>query len=393
MLQIFRARYLIYEIALSFLARGGMSLTFNILVINPGSTSTKIAWYKNDAEVWTKTIRHSLEELSKFDNVIKQLDFRLGAVEGVVKEMGYSYDMLDAIIGRGGIVDPPMPGGVYQVEEVLIEYLKMCKPWEHASNLGGLMANAIAGPRNIPAFIADSVATDELDDIARITGLPELPKYSLAHTLNIKSVVRKAAKELGGDWRKLRFIVAHLGGGFSICAHKDGRMVDLNNANENGPFSPERAGTVPSGDLVRLCYSGKYNIKELRRKLTGESGFVGYLGTNDMRDVKERIKKGDEKAALVYRAMALQVAKEIASYSATLEGKVDAIILTGGVVYDEDFAATVTERVQWIAPVLMYPGENEMKSLAENALRVLKGEEKAASYADVVKNYKKREVV
>ena len=368
-------------------------MTFNILVINPGSTSTKIAWYKNDAEVWTKTIRHSLEELSKFDNVIKQLDFRLGAVEGVVKEMGYSYDMLDAVIERGGIVDPPMPGGVYQVEEVLIEYLKMCKPWEHASNLGGLMANAIAGPRNIPAFIADSVATDELDDIARITGLPELPKYSLAHTLNIKSVVRKAAKELGGDWRKLRFIVAHLGGGFSICAHKDGRMVDLNNANENGPFSPERAGTVPSGDLVRLCYSGKYNIKELRRKLTGESGFVGYLGTNDMRDVKERIKKGDEKAALVYRAMALQVAKEIASYSATLEGKVDAIILTGGVVYDEDFAATVTERVQWIAPVLMYPGENEMKSLAENALRVLKGEEKAASYADVVKNYKKREVV
>jgi len=370
-----------------------MVLAFNILVINPGSTSTKIAWYEDDVEVWRKSISHRPEELSRFDNVIQQLDFRLDTVEKAVVEMGYSYDKLDAVIGRGGIVDPPMPGGVYEVDDVLIEYLKRCKPWEHASNLGGLMASAIARPRKIPAFIADSVATDELDDIARVTGLPELPKYSLAHTLNVKSVARKAAKELGGDWRKFRFIVAHLGGGFTICAHKDGRMVDLNNANENGPFSPERAGTVPAGDLVRLCYSEKYNVKDLRRKLAGGSGFVGYLGTNDVREVKKLIAQGDEKAGLIFRAMAWQVSKEIASYSAVLEGKVDAIILTGGVAYDEDFVSLVTERVQWIAPVLVYPGENEMKSLAENALRVLKGEEKAASYAQVVENYSKKEVV
>jgi butyrate kinase len=370
-----------------------MVVAFNILVINPGSTSTKIAWYEDDVETWRKTITHAPEKLSEFDGVISQLDFRLKAVEDVLKEAGYSFDDLDAVIGRGGIVDPPMPGGVYRVEEVLIEYLKRCKPWEHASNLGGLMAHSIAQPRNIPAFIADSVATDELDDIARITGLPELPKYSLAHTLNVKSVVRKAAKELDGDWRKLRFIVAHLGGGFTICAHRDGRMVDLNNANENGPFSPERAGTVPTGDLVKLCYSGKYNVKELRRKLAGASGFVGYLGTNDVREVKQRIEDGYERAALIYRAMAFQVAKEIASYSAVLEGKVDAIIMTGGVAYDDDFVAMVTERVQWIAPVLVYPGENEMKSLAENALRVLKGEEKSSSYANVVENYRKREVL
>jgi len=359
-------------------------MVFQILAINPGSTSTKVAWFKDEEKVWQESISHDPEEIASFQSVASQYEYRLTTVLNVIEEKGSGLEELSAVVGRGGILDP-IPGGTYKVDDLMLEHLRRGKPWEHASNLGGILAHSIASARGIPAFIVDPVAVDELDDISRITGLPELPKRSLAHALNVKATVRKAAKDLGKKWDELDVIVAHLGGGITVCAHTGGRMVDLNNANEFGPFSPERAGGVPAGDLVRLCFSGEHTMQEIRRKLVGNGGLMGYLGTSDVREVKKRIADGDQKALLVYRAMALQVAKEIASYAATLKGKVDAILVTGGVAHDSDFVALVQERVQWIAPVLRYPGEDEMRALAEGALRVLRGEEEPRIYGDSIK--------
>jgi butyrate kinase len=229
------------------------------------------------------------------------------------------------------------------------------------------------------------VAVDEMEDVARLTGLPELPKRSLVHALNVKATVRRAASDLGGDWRKMDFVVAHLGGGISICAHRQGRIIDTNNGNEFGPFSPERAGGLPAGDLARLCFSGRYTLQDLRKKLVGGGGLVGYTGESDVRKVKAMIERGDASAALAYRGMAFQVAKEIAAFSAVLSGRMDAILLTGGVAHDTDFVAMVSSRIQWIAPVLVYPGENELAALAEGALRVLRNEETPLNYGDFVK--------
>jgi butyrate kinase len=358
-----------------------------ILAINPGSTSTKIAWFHDDKPKWQETITHSREDIAPFKNIVDQFEFRLKAINDCVIKHGHSFSELSAVVGRGGIIDP-IPGGTYSVDDILLKRLRVGKPWEHASNLGGILAFAIASPLGIPSFIVDPVAVDELDDISRITGLPELPKPSLVHALNIKATVRRAAKDLNVKWNEASFVVAHLGGGFTICAHKAGRMVDISSGNEYGPFSPERAGGLPAINLVGLCFSGKYTEQELKRKLAGKGGLVAYLGTSDLRDVNKMIEAGGEtgeKASLVYRAMAWQIAKEIAAQAISFCGKVDAILFTGGIAHDNNFIKLIEESVGWIAPCLIYAGEDEMQALTEGALRVLKGEEKAKSYSENVK--------
>jgi butyrate kinase len=358
-------------------------MTAEVLAINPGSTSTKIAWFAGEERIWQETVNHDPGEISAFERVADQYEFRKSTIEDSVLKHGSSLDDLEAVVGRGGVLDP-IPGGTYGVDEDLISDLRRGKPWEHASNLGGIIADAIARPRDIPSYIVDPVAVDELDDISRLTGLPEFSKRSLGHALNIKATVRRAAEDLGRPWDDLDVIVAHLGGGITVCPHRHGRMIDLNNANEFGPFSPERAGGLPAGDLARLCYSGDHNMLDLRKRLVGNGGLRAYLGTSDMREVSSLVKQGDLKAGLVYRAMALQISKEIGACSVALFGKVDAILLTGGVAHDSSFVELIMSMVQWIAPVLVYPGEDEMAALAQGALRVLSGEEKALVYRDCV---------
>ena len=270
------------------------------------------------------------------------------------------------------------------MDECLIERLKLGKPWDHASNLGGILADALASGWNVPAFIVDPVCVDEMKPEAKITGLPELPKTSLSHALNTKATVRRAARELNKVWDELCVVVVHLGGGISITAHRRGRIEDTNNVNDFGPFSPERAGGLPMGAVVSMCESGRYTESEIKRKVVGQGGLKAHLGTSDMREVVERVKKGDEKAAMLYRAMAWHIAKEVGAQAVSMGEKVDAILFTGGIAYDSEFVRLIQERVQWIAPCLVYPGEGEMPALAQGALRVLAGEEVPKKYEDYV---------
>jgi butyrate kinase len=360
---------------------------FSILTINPGSTSTKIAWFRDDKSAWQESITHSSDELAPFENMADQFEFRLKAINDSVTKHGNSFSELTAVVGRGGIIDP-IPGGTYSVDDALLKRLRVGKPWDHASNLGGIIAHAIASPMGLPSFIVDPVAVDELDDISRISGIPELTKPSLAHALNIKATVRRAAKDLNKKWDELNFVVAHLGGGITICAHKAGRMIDMNSSNEYGPFSPERAGGLPARNVVDMCFSGKYSEQEIKRKLVGKGGLVAYLGTTDIRSVHMMMESGGEnskKASLIYRAMVWQIAKEIAAQAVSLRGRVDAILFTGGIAHDSDFIKLIQERVGWIAPCLIYAGEDEMQALTEGALRVLRGEECAKSYSENVR--------
>ena len=356
-----------------------------VLAINPGSTSTKVGWFDDGVEVWHSTVTHDPAELAAFPTMADQFGFRMAAIEKACEEHGNHFSQLAAVVGRGGLLDP-IPGGTYTVDSLMKAHLRRGKPWEHASNLGGILADAIATPLGIPALIVDPVAVDELDDVARVTGLPELPKRSLGHALNVKATVRRAARDLNGDWKTIDFVVAHLGGGITVCAHRQGRMVDINNANEFGPFSPERAGGLPAGDLARLCFSGRYTLQDLRKRLVGKGGLVAYTGESGVRKVKALSAGGDESAALAYRSMAFQVAKEIGACAAAMGGKVDAILLTGGVAHDSDFVGMVTKKIQWIAPVLLYPGEDELLALAEGAMRVLRKEETPLRYGDFVKS-------
>ena len=355
----------------------------SILAINPGSTSTKIAWFQGEQEFWRETLSHAAEDLEQYLSVVDQFPFRMREVERVVRERGYDLDSLDCVVGRGGIVEP-IESGTYAVGDLLLRHLQRGKPWEHASNLGGILARSLGEPRNIPFFIVDPVSVDELDPVARITGLPELPKGSLVHALNIKATARRAARDLGKPMEECNFVVAHLGGGISVCTHRRGRICDVNNANEMGCFSPERAGGVPAGGLVELCFREGASLAEVRTSLVRRGGLVGYLGTSDLREVKKRISLGDSKALEAYRAMAWQVARDIGAYAVPLEGKIHAILLTGGMAHDEEFCRSIIQKVQWIAPVLLYPGEDEMRALAEGALRVLRGEEKAKQYEDQI---------
>ena len=352
---------------------------FNILAINPGSTSTKIAFFQDEKQVFKESLHHPKEELEKYEKIVDQYEFRLGVILNFLQEK--KIEKLDAVVGRGGLLKP-IPGGTYRVNEAMLHDLRIGLQGEHASNLGGILAHEIAKKYGAEAFIVDPVVVDEMEPIAKISGLPEIVRRSIFHALNQKAVARLAAKDLGKSYDEVNLIVVHLGGGISVGVHRKGRVVDVNNAlNGDGPFAPERAGGLPVWDAMKLALSGKYTEAELKKKLAGKGGVVAYLGTNNMKEVEERVKAGDGEARLIFEAMAYQVAKEIGADATVLKGEVDAIVLTGGLAYSELFVGWIKERVSFIAPVMVYPGEDEMRALAFGALRVLRGEEEAKEYS------------
>ncbi len=362
-----------------------MSEEFRIFVINPGSTSTKVALFDGDTAAFTKTIRHSDAELAGFPNITSQYEFREKIILGMLEENGIEPASIDAVVGRGGLLYP-LKGGTYSVNQLMKEHLHRGVLGEHASNLGGLIASAIAEDIGAPAFIVDPVVVDEMEDIARLSGHPLLPRKSIFHALNQKACARVAAEELGKQYRDINLIVAHMGGGISLGAHKKGRVVDVNNAlNGDGPFTPERSGGLPVGDLVKLCFSGKYTEKEVLKMIKGKGGLVAYMGTNDVREVMSLIEKGDKQAELTLRAMCYQISKEIGLLAAVLEGDVDAIVLSGGVAFSDFVIREIRRKVEWIARVIVVPGEAEMSALAGGASRVLKGEEAAREYVGLGK--------
>lgn len=357
-----------------------MSDTFRILAINPGSTSTKISVFENEDEVWTSKLKHSKEELKGFDHIIDQYEFRKGVILSELEKAGIPVAELDAVVGRGGLLKP-IEGGTYAVSDKMIQDLKSSHIGEHVSNLGAPIARELAGIANCPSFIVDPVVVDEMEDIARYSGHPDLPRRSILHALNQKAVARKAAVDLKQDYGSLNLIVVHLGGGISVGAHRSGRIIDVNNAlNGDGPFTPERSGGLPVGALVELCFSGKKTKGEIKKMIKGEGGIVAYLGTNDMLTVEKEIENGNTGFRKVYEAMAYQISKEIGGLAAVMCGEVDAIVITGGIAYDRTFIQWMKDRVSFIAPVMVYPGEKEMESLALGALRVVSGDEKAKEY-------------
>lgn len=353
---------------------------YRILIINPGSTSTKIGVFNNEISILEKTIRHDANIINSFDNIIDQYEYRKNTILEILDTEGINISKLNAVCGRGGLLRP-IEGGTYSVNEVMLSDLKSGFSGQHASNLGGIIAFEIASGLNIPSFIVDPVVVDELEPIARISGFAEIERKSIFHALNQKAVARRVANQLGKKYKDLNLIVTHMGGGITVGVHKQGKVIDVNNGlHGDGPFSPERAGTVPAGDLIALCYSGEYYREEIMKKLVGQGGLVGYIGTNDAVQVEKMIENGNEEAELIYDAMAYQVAKEIGSASAVLSGKVDAIILTGGLAYGKGFVKSITDRINWIADVIVQPGENELQALAEGALRVLRDEEEVKIY-------------
>jgi butyrate kinase len=358
----------------------GDGILFKILVLNPGSTSTKTYIYEGSIEVQQQTLRHDVQKIGKYPTVVSQLEFRLGIIKEWLASVGRRVKDFDAIAARGGALKP-IVSGTYLVNERIIEDLREARYGEHASNLGALIAKALVEGTSVPAFIVDPIVVDELQPEARLSGHPLLPRRSIFHALNQKAVARRAAKDLGKRYQDCRLVVAHLGGGISVAAHDRGQVVDVNNALDGeGPFTPERSGTLPAGQLVELCFSGKYSRDEVMRMVKGKGGLAAYLGTTDVREVEKRIAEGDPEAEAVFRAMAYQISKEIGAQSAVLEGKVDAIVLTGGIAYSERLVKLVSDRVKAFAPVLVYPGEDEGRALAEGVLRVLEGEERALEY-------------
>ncbi|OYD09805.1 butyrate kinase [Paludifilum halophilum] len=357
-----------------------MQEPIRVLAINPGSTSTKIGVYDDEKKVLEKTLRHDDKELAKYSDLFEQYPFRKRVILDTLDREGMNLTRLNAVVGRGGLLRP-ISGGTYAVNETMLEDLKSGRYGEHASNLGAVLADDIADELNIPAFIVDPVVVDELEPIARISGAPRIERRSIFHALNQKAVARRIAANLGKRYHEVNLVVAHMGGGITVGAHRRGQVIDVNNGlHGEGPFSPERAGTLPVGDLVSISYSGKFFPSETMKMIVGQGGLMGYLGTTDAREVEARIEDGDEQARLVYTAMAYQVAKEIGSCSTVLEGKVDGIVLTGGLAYGKVFTGEIEKRVSWIAPVFVAPGENELQALVEGALRVIRGEEKAREY-------------
>lgn len=344
-----------------------------ILAINPGSTSTKVAVYDGENQIFSVSLAHTHEELSRFHGVLEQEAWRRNLILGALGEAGIELDSIDAVIGRGGIICP-VESGIYAVNASLVHDLRHAKV-QHASNLGGLIALDIAQTVNVPAYIADPVVVDEMMPYARISGSPELPRESIFHALNQKAVARLFARETGKDYDELNLIVCHMGGGITVSAHRHGKVIDTTNALDGcGPFSPERSGSLPPGPLIRLCFSGKYTEAELIKMVHGKGGLMAHLGTTSVPEVLERIDRGDLHAMLVLRAMCYTVAKEIGAMSVTMRGDIDAIILTGGMAHSKRITDFIADHVSYIAPIYVYPGENELKALAENALKALRGE-------------------
>jgi len=356
--------------------------TRRILAINPGSTSTKIAVFQGDKSVFLKNIKHSNEELSQFELISEQFEFRKNIIMKELVGAEIQIDLIEAVVGRGGLVKP-IESGIYSVNERLKEDLRIGVLGEHASNLGGLIADNIA--QALPkakAYIADPVVVDEMIEVARVSGHPEFQRVSIFHALNQKAIGRAFAQANDKKYEDINVIVAHLGGGISVGAHCRGRVVDVNNALDGeGPFSPERSGTLPAGALAKLCFSGDYTLDDLKKMIKGEGGLVAHLGTNDAYDVELKAKAGDTKAQLIQDAMSYQVAKSIGAMSTVLKGKVDGILLTGGIAHNPDLVSYIKEMVSFIAPVVVYPGEDEMKALAMNGYMVLRGEIEPREYS------------
>ncbi len=355
-------------------------MAYKLLIINPGSTSTKIGVYECEKEILEETLRHSAEEILKYDTIFDQLDFRKEVILKVLKEKGIDINELDAVVGRGGMLKP-IEGGTYEVNEAMVEDLKIGVQGPHASNLGGILSNEIAKEIGKRAFIVDPVVVDEMEDVARLSGVPELPRKSKFHALNQKAVAKRYAKEHNTSYEDVNLIVVHMGGGVSVGAHRKGRVIDVNNALDgDGPFSPERAGGVPSGELLEMCFSGKYSKEEVYKKLVGKGGFVAYANTNDARDLIKLSQEGDEKGSLIFNAFIYQIAKEIGSMAVVLDGEVNAIVLTGGIAYSDYVTNAINKKVKWIAPMVVYGGEDELLALAQGAIRVLDGVEEAKIY-------------
>ncbi|PID93549.1 MAG: butyrate kinase [Bacteroidetes bacterium] len=347
-----------------------------VLAINPGSTSTKIAVYEDKKEHFIKTLRHTAEELKDFEKITDEFSFRKNIIIQELKDAGIDLNTLDAIIGRGGLIKP-IPSGIYEVNDAMKADLIDSPLGEHASNLGGLIADDIAKELSgkVKAYIVDPVVVDELQDVARVSGHPLFERLSIFHALNQKAVARTHAEKVGKKYEEMNLIVAHLGGGISVGAHEKGQVIDVNNALDGeGPLSPERSGSLPTGQLVNICFSKKYTKKEVKAMLKGKGGLMAHCGTNSAYEVQKKAEEGDPKAILVQNAMAYQIAKACGAMATALKGKVDAIILTGGIAHNKILTAYVKERVEFIAPLAVYPGEDEMGALAMNGLLVLNGE-------------------
>ena len=356
------------------------SIEGNILVINPGSTTTKISLFKDSKEVFTNNIGHKIEELARFNKASDQDLYRMEIIVRILREKNVDLNKIKAVVGRGGLLKP-IEGGTYTVNDEMVADLKKGVLGDHPSNCGGLIAYAISKALGSDAFIVDPVVVDEMEPEAKISGMPLIERKSIFHALNQKAVAREVAEKLGKSYFEASLIVAHMGGGITVGAHKNGRVIDVNNGLDgDGPFSPERSGGVPVGDLIKTCFSGEYTLKEMKKLVKGNGGIVAYLGTHDLRIVEEQVSKGNNKANLIFNAMAYQVSKEIGAMATVLKGKVDAIIFTGGVAKSKMFCDLVKERVKFIAAVHIVAGEQEMRALALGALRVLNNEEEAKNY-------------
>lgn len=356
-------------------------MSYNVLVINPGSTSTKIGVFQDETLLFEETLRHSTEEIAPYETIVDQKEFRKELIVNILATKQFDIHSLDVVVGRGGLLKP-IPGGTYAITDDLIADLTSGSRGQHASNLGGILAKEIGDSIGVPSYIVDPVVVDELQPVARYSGLPELPRISIFHALNQKAVAKRYAKETHQGYESLNLIVAHMGGGVSVGAHKLGNIIDVNNALDGeGAFSPERAGTLPSGALAKLCFSGKYSEKEILKMISGNGGCNAYLHTNDMRDVtRMAFEEHLEEAKLVFDAFTYQVSKDIGAMATVLEGKVDQIILTGGIAYGPKVTDAIIARVGFIAPVTIYPGEDELLALTQGALRVMNGEEQVMNY-------------
>lgn len=355
-------------------------MTFKVLAINPGSTSTKLGFYHNTDEVFSQSISHSSEEIGRYACIAEQYAFRLDKIQAFLAEKSLSVKDLSAVVGRGGLLKP-VASGTYLVNEQMLEELTCARYGAHASNLGAVLADAIAREAGCPAYIVDPVVVDELAPKARITGFPEFQKRSIFHALNQKAVAKRYARAVNRRYEDLNLIVAHLGGGISVGCHKQGQVVDVNNALDgDGPFSPERSGTVQAGQFIDLIQSKGLSRQDVARRLAGQGGLVAHLGTNDAREVEQRIQAGDQAAALVYDAMIYNIARYIAASAVAVNGRVDQVLITGGIAYSKYLTDKLKEYIGFIAPVTILPGENELQALAEGAYRVLTGEESAKIY-------------
>lgn len=352
-----------------------------LLIINPGSTSTKVSLYEDENVLFSQVVKHSVQELQEFKHIIDQYEFRLKHLLDYLKTVECDLSNLSAVMGRGGFLKP-LESGVYEVNEHMLHLLRKASNGEHASNLGAVLAYEIAN--TIPgckAYIADPVVVDELQDVARISGLPQFPRRSAFHALNHKAMGRKYAAQIGIPYDELNLVIAHLGGGISVAAHRRGKVIDTNQALDGfGPFSPQRAGTMDAGALIRVCYAGIFEQEEIQKMLVGRGGLVAHLGTNDLSSAYKLVQNGDLHARLVLEAMAYGVGKEIGSMLAVLKGKADAVVLTGGMAYNDFIINYITEMIQPMCRVVVLPGEDEMKALAEAGLRVLRKEEKIKVY-------------